>query len=95
MESESIPDPNVGVYFIWPRKRCLFVWPCNPMGHNEYVVSAWGVFVTSHIGSRRNFLELYKYELLSTKYMRFKTVRAPWARNGQYLHGWAKSVRYF
>ena len=39
--SEPIPDPDVGVCSVWPR---------NPMGHNEDVVSAWGVFVTSHIG---------------------------------------------
>ena len=31
MVSESIPDPDVGVCFVWPR---------NPMGHNEDVVSA-------------------------------------------------------
>ena len=30
MVSESIPDLGVG-----------FVWPRNPMGHNENVVSAW------------------------------------------------------
>ena len=63
MVSEPIPDPDVGVYSVWPR---------NPMGHNEDVVSAWGggggggVFVTSHIGYGGNFLTLYKYGLLST-----------------------------
>ena len=34
------PTPVWG--FVWPRKGCLFVWPHNPMGHNEDVVSAWG-----------------------------------------------------
>ena len=33
MVLEPIPDPDVGVCSIWPR---------NPMGHNEDVVSAWG-----------------------------------------------------
>ncbi|KAL6315282.1 hypothetical protein AAG906_000367 [Vitis piasezkii] len=28
--------------FVWLRKGCLSVWPRNPMGHNENVVSAWG-----------------------------------------------------
>ena len=28
--------------FVWLRKGCLFVWPRNPMRHNENVVSAWG-----------------------------------------------------
>ena len=28
--------------FVRPRRGCLFVWPRNPMGHNEDVVSAWG-----------------------------------------------------
>ena len=27
--------------FVWPRKECLFVWPHNPIGHNEDVVSTW------------------------------------------------------
>ena len=36
MVSEPIPDPGVGVCLA------LSVWPCNPMGHNEDVVSAWG-----------------------------------------------------
>ena len=27
--------------FVWLRKECLSVWPRNPMGHNEDVVSAW------------------------------------------------------
>ena len=31
--SEPIPDLDVGVCSVWPR---------NPMGHNEGVVSAWG-----------------------------------------------------
>ena len=46
MVSEPIPDPGVGVCLA------LSVWPHNPMGHNEDVVSAWGggVFVMSHIG---------------------------------------------
>ena len=34
------PTPLWG--FVWPRKECLSVWPRNPMGHNEDVVSAWG-----------------------------------------------------
>ena len=42
-----------------------FIWPCNTMGHNEDVVSAWGVFVTSHIRCGRNFLSLYKYRFFS------------------------------
>ena len=33
MVSESILDLDVGVCSVWPR---------NPMGHNEDVVSAWG-----------------------------------------------------
>ena len=33
MVSGTISDPDVGVCSIWPR---------NPMGHNEDVVSAWG-----------------------------------------------------
>ena len=33
MVSEPILDPDVGVCSVWPR---------NPMGHNEDVVSAWG-----------------------------------------------------
>ena len=36
MVSEPIPDPGVGVCLA------LSVWPRNPMGHNEDVVSAWG-----------------------------------------------------
>ena len=36
MVSEPIPDPGVGVCLT------LSVWPRNPMGHNEDVVSAWG-----------------------------------------------------
>ncbi|RVW33229.1 Retrovirus-related Pol polyprotein from transposon RE1 [Vitis vinifera] len=59
--------------FVWLRKGCLSVWPRNPMGHNEDVVSAWGRF-------------------LLTKETRFKTVRAPWAQSGQYLHGWVRIV---
>ena len=38
MVSELILDLNVGVCSIWPRRRCLFVLSCNPMGHNEDVV---------------------------------------------------------
>ena len=34
------PTPVWG--FVWLRKGCLSVWPRNPMGHNEDVVSAWG-----------------------------------------------------
>ena len=34
------PTPVWG--FVWLRKGCLSVWPRNPMGHNENVVSAWG-----------------------------------------------------
>ena len=33
MVLEPIPDLDVGVCSVWPR---------NPMGHNEDVVSAWG-----------------------------------------------------
>ena len=33
MVSELIPDPDVGVCSVWPH---------NPMGHNEDVVSAGG-----------------------------------------------------
>ena len=33
MVSESISDLGVG---------CSSVWPRNPVGHNEDVVSAWG-----------------------------------------------------
>ena len=36
MVSEPILDPCVGVCLA------LSVWPRNPMGHNEDVVSAWG-----------------------------------------------------
>ena len=36
MVSKPIPDPDVGVCLA------LFVWPRNPMGHNEDVVSVWG-----------------------------------------------------
>ena len=36
MVSEPIPDPGAGVCLA------LSVWPRNPMGHNEDVVSAWG-----------------------------------------------------
>ena len=35
MVLDPIPDFDVGVCFIWP---------LNSMGHNEDVVSAWGVF---------------------------------------------------
>ena len=42
MVSESIFDPDVGVCFVWLRRGCLIVWSCNPMGHNEDIVSAWG-----------------------------------------------------
>ncbi|KAL6334608.1 hypothetical protein AAG906_019243 [Vitis piasezkii] len=66
MVSEPIPDPGVGVCLA------LSVWPRNPMGHNEDVVSAWGGICDT----------------------RFKTVRAPWAQSGQYLHGWVRVVTY-
>ena len=33
------PTPVLG--FVWPCKGCLPVWPRNPMGHNEDVVSTW------------------------------------------------------
>ena len=36
MVLEPILDPGVGVCLA------LSVWPRNPMGHNEDVVSAWG-----------------------------------------------------
>ena len=36
MVSEPIPNPGVGVCLA------LSIWPRNPMGHNEDVVSAWG-----------------------------------------------------
>ena len=42
IESEPILDLDVGVYFVWPNRRYLFVLPHNPMGHNEDIVSAWG-----------------------------------------------------
>ena len=35
-------SPTLMWGFVWPRKGCLSVWPRNPMGHNEDVVSAWG-----------------------------------------------------
>ena len=43
---EPIPDPDVGVclaliwevYLFCPHKRCLSVWPHNPVGHNEEIV---------------------------------------------------------
>ena len=47
MVSEPIPDPGEGVCLA---KGCLSVWPRNPMGHNENVVSAWGEFMMSYIG---------------------------------------------
>ena len=50
MVSEPIPDPNVGVCLA------LSVWPYNPMGHNEDVMFAWGVFMMSHIGYGRMFV---------------------------------------
>ena len=42
MVLKPILDPDVGVYYVWLRRGCLIVWPHNPMGHNEDVVSAWG-----------------------------------------------------
>ena len=35
-------SPTLVWEFIWLRKGCLLVWPRNPMGHNDDVVSAWG-----------------------------------------------------
>ena len=75
MISESIPD--LGVVVCLAQYGCLFVQPRNPVGHNEDVVSAWGVFVTSHIGQKRKFLALYKYRLFVTLQMRYKAVRVP------------------
>ena len=51
------PTPVWG--FVWLRKGCLFVWPRDPMGHNENVMSAWGGVcdVPHRIG--RKFLTLY------------------------------------
>ena len=63
--------------FVWPCKGCLSVWSHNLVGHNEDVVSAWGVFVTSHIGQGRKFLTLYMQRLILTKQTCFKAVRAP------------------
>ena len=62
MVSESISDLDVGVCSV----RCLFVWSYNPIRHIEDIVSAWGSFVTFHIGYGINFYALYKYEFLST-----------------------------
>ena len=56
----SKPIPDLGVRFVWP---------CNPVRHNEDIMSAWGregVFVTSHIGYGGKFLKLYKYGLFLT-----------------------------
>ena len=46
---EHIPDPGVGSVLPDSVGGCLFVWPHNPMGYNENVVSTYEVFVTSHI----------------------------------------------
>ena len=35
-------SPTATWGFVWLRKGCLSVWPCNPIGHNEDIVSAWG-----------------------------------------------------
>ena len=43
MVSEPIPDLDVGVCSVWPR---------NPMGHNEDVVSAGGGGGVCHIPHR-------------------------------------------
>ena len=45
MVSEPIPDLDLGVCSIWPG---------NPMGHNEDVVSAWGggVCLSHHTSDR-------------------------------------------
>nr|CAN83489.1 hypothetical protein VITISV_001324 [Vitis vinifera] len=43
-------SPTLVWGFVWPRKGCLSIWSHNPVGHNDDVVFAWGVFVTSHIG---------------------------------------------
>ena len=34
------PTPVWG--FVWPHKGYLSVWPHNPVGYNEDVVSTWG-----------------------------------------------------
>ena len=35
-------SPTLVWGFVWSCKGCLPVWPRNPMGHNDDVVSAWG-----------------------------------------------------
>ena len=37
--SESIPDLDMGICSIWPRKGCLLVLSRNPIRHNEDVVT--------------------------------------------------------
>ena len=59
-------QPNhVDIVLFGPRKECLSIWSRNLMGYNEDVVSAWGVFVTSHIGYEINFLAIYNYISIS------------------------------
>nr|CAN75241.1 hypothetical protein VITISV_014209 [Vitis vinifera] len=40
MVSESIPTLVWG--FVWPYRRCLTIWPHNPVGHNKDFVSTLG-----------------------------------------------------
>ena len=49
---EPIPDFNVEVRSVWSRRGCLSVWPYNPMGYNEDVVSALGGGGVCHIPHR-------------------------------------------
>ena len=42
MVSESIHDSDMESIPSGLIKGCLSVWPCNPIGHKEDVVSAWG-----------------------------------------------------
>ena len=41
MVLESIHDLDVVVCFVWPHTICL---ARNPIGHDEDIVSTWGVF---------------------------------------------------
>ena len=70
MVSEPIPDLGVG--FVWSCKGICF----TPQSHGTQRVRCicMGVFVTSHIGQEGKFLMLYKYELLLTLQMHFKTM---------------------
>ena len=38
--SRPILDLDVVVCSVWPRRECLSVWPCNPIGHKENAVFA-------------------------------------------------------